>query len=358
MKNNNFPLLNELCEEFFQYSNSPFVGNNILPLADLCKCLISLSKTIEYDYMEVINRKNDSFKTMMLPEESIQICEEFLDKIHPSLKEQFQTFLKNGVINLHIDDGKNKLVDVQREYYGRQESYPDVNVGIYYNLSDPNTMIHEFFHGSNFVPSYLTKQDKRKSETHRILSETISVYFEERMISYLKKLGYPAGELDQLSRRRYIDSMECSRFLLDELAILDCYQRIGRISLEDYRLIKSSEDHGRSLVFENEEDFIDCCTKVENKLKEGYQPININSATAYTFGVSLALLLVDQENNIMDEKMIVLNERIKNIGSYPNLFDNIAILGISLNKDFNEKVVNVFKGKMEAIEPICKNRNK
>ena len=58
MKKDDFPLLNQLCEEFLGNAAPSFVTNNILPLADLCKCLISLSKTIEYDFMEVLNRKN------------------------------------------------------------------------------------------------------------------------------------------------------------------------------------------------------------------------------------------------------------------------------------------------------------
>ncbi len=352
MKKDDFPLLNQLCEEFLGNAAPSFVTNNILPLADLCKCLISLSKTIEYDFMEVLNRKNASFKTMMLPEESTRICEEFLDKIHPSLKEQFQTFQKNGVTNLVVVEEENKINDIQTVYYGRQEAHPNVNVGIYYNLTDSPYIIHEFFHGNNWVPINCN----RESETHRILSETISVYFEERIVSFLKEMGYPKEELDQLTRVRYIDCFEAAKDLFVELAILDCYQRIGKVSLENYKLMKSLENPKRPLVFKSEEEFIDVCIKAENKLKEGFRPKEMASHVSYVFGVSLAFFLLEQENNTMDEKMITLNEKIKNISSYSNLYENIDSLGVSLNNGFIEKTLNIFKGKMENIESRYQNR--
>ena len=51
MKRDNFPLLNQVCEEFFQ-EDFLFIKNNILPLSELCKCLISLSKTIQYNTIQ------------------------------------------------------------------------------------------------------------------------------------------------------------------------------------------------------------------------------------------------------------------------------------------------------------------
>lgn len=351
MKRDDFPLLNQVCEEFFQ-EDFRFIKNNILPLSELCKCLISLSKTIQYNFEEVLSRKSNSYKTEILPEESIKICSEFLEEKNPSLKKQFQTFLKNGVTNLVVVDEEDEISDMNRLYYGKQEILPDVNVGIYYNLTDAPYMIHEFFHGDNCTPI----KHSWEWETHRILTETVSVYFEERMILYLKKLGYPEVELDRLTRLRYIDSMECSKGLINKLATLDCYQRIGKVSLEDYRIMKSLENPKRPLVFENEEDFIECCTKMESQLKNGYHIEYIPKYVAYTFGVSLAFLLLEQDKNNMDEKVSNLNDRIKNIYSYPNIFDNIELLESSLTQYFAEDVVKIVKGKMERIEPIYQDK--
>lgn len=356
MKNGDFPLLNTICEKYFKNGANPFMTYNILPLADLCRGLISLDKTLEYEYMEVINRKNDQLQTTMSPSLSIKICEDFLDKINPSFKERFRVFLKNGIINLVIVDEENDIEDVQKAYHGKKDSYPDVNVGIYYNLTDPVFLIHEFFHGDNFVSTYSNRNFNCESETHRILSETISVFFEQKMISYLKELGYNEVELDQLIRLRYIDTLFCSKMLLEKLAVLDCYCRIGRISLEDYRIMRSFQDPKRPLVFKKESEFFSTCSKMENKLEEGYKPKSIANEGAYTFGVSLAFLLLEQEDNAVCEKVGILNERIKNISSYSNLFDNTRFLGISLNQNFYENVMNVFQQKIESIEGIHQNK--
>lgn len=346
MKKSKYPLLNDELEKLLPYYENSFIGHNSVPIVDLCNLILKLEGNAITDLNDN-NFRVQGAKTKIMLEESLLLCTNFLASLSPSIKEKFIVALKDGTINLESSDIDNiyGIKDEQCSYMTENGRYCDVNIGIYNNLIDSKVIIHEFFHALNFT----TNNNLEQGLTHRVASECISIYFENKMSLYLKDQGYDEQELKDLNQYRFFNTFSATRDLRCSCYLLDFYQKTGNLSCENYQMLKEAN----STFFESENQFMNTCKSVEQDLSSHNNHPHFFESIAYTLGTCLAFYCLNQQDSNMENRLLSLNDKIKN-HDCSSLFECAHILGIELDDQFTEKVVKSYKKEFDYTFSITK----
>ena len=209
----------QLNNYYFQYFNQE-IGNVIDQTYFIAEDVTRLGEGIEEEI-------NITFP--MTPNESIALCQEFLQRIDPSLnllQDFFQLQKENRIIS------NKKIVENNKD-----ENIPQTitaNDGSKYiymlwtnTISDAVALIHEFFH-------YIEQEEKciYDNEKGNILTEIVPIFFETLMCDFLISKNYPKEEVDKIKRNRLNSSSALAYDIQDIMYLIEVLSKQEPITQE------------------------------------------------------------------------------------------------------------------------------
>ncbi len=214
--------LNDYCKEIdntFFYAHLEQIYQLIKGAKDIIEKNTSLITT---DRDSSLNGYDQLTKRLPYPE-TLQIVRGYIRNRVPEYQTIFEECLNNGVINLVIEKDESKNEDWT--YFGYINGHHTVNCVLEHNYYDPCFIIHEFFH-------YLNDKNPNMPDTHarRLLSESISVFFEWDILKYMLDNGYDEKDIKSIINRRLLSCYEKCSSSLSTLSIMNCYKWLGQIS--------------------------------------------------------------------------------------------------------------------------------
>ena len=212
-------------------------------------------------YLE--GRSANSFeKIRITPKLTISLAKEILTDINPELTKLFDDYYNDGKILIFPARKKGRLRDnylkkgkIFEASCLTQDGYnvccgsqlDDVLVVCPLNgdISDVIYMVHEIIHlysrFNSFSEGYFVFDHKNSC-----LTEMPSIYFERYAVDYLVNKGFDRNTLLDIYYGRLINDSLSSVFYLEELDVLNSYNKNGHVSLNnvmrDERLVKITDN--------------------------------------------------------------------------------------------------------------------
>ncbi len=222
--------LNDIA--LYLQTNDFFFTNNII---NICEANDDFYQHFyEFDFEKNYEENHLTF------EEVFFLAREILESINPDYLPLFDKLIQTGELDFdydselddsyftHTDDGINvhNFIDINREF----------------NYTDVCSLIHEFFH-------YLNGRGKTTINRH-LLTEFISIYFENYAIDYLIKKGIPKTEIDY-TMRLYSTFERAANFYYVETPLI-CYFTFGSIDDNSFDMLKKHIIALKKDVFDQE----------------------------------------------------------------------------------------------------------
>lgn len=290
--------------------NDSFLIENILPISIMEDDLLSLLEN--YNLME-----DDNTQTNLTYNDVYLLAREIIEKIDKNYLKYYNKLIESGELDFsyehsyydsfcqhNFDTGQN-IIDINRKF----------------NYLDISTLVHEFMHYTNALT-------KNYSVNRHILTETISIYYEEFAKKYLLERGIDKSKL-WFNERLYHTSNSIPNFNNYNI-ILIAYSEFGNIDKNTYKMLNkffvNIPEHEFEQMCINALKILDKKSKTiefETKMKYGtipddYETILFNELTdlvandyKYIFGTIVAYNAL-QYSSI--EKMRYLNNHINDIG--------------------------------------------
>jgi len=224
-------------------------------------------------------------------EKTLELVREFLESIDKNYLNIFKKCLSDGTFDLFLPE------DDLIERPGYPITFPkpkaNINVPICNNIKDGAVIIHEFFHFLN--------DDNKYHITTELFTEMISIYFELRYVIFLIEKGYDNVNLSKLLYERIDDSKEAANSLFGSSAVLDIYNKTGKVNYGNYKFINKYVDtyKGNHILI-----------RETKKIKNISQSLDsFESDISYLFGTLISIMAIE-EHKVYDLKMKYINDNI------------------------------------------------
>jgi len=331
MKKEDYQKLNYYLNGCFKEleKDDSFLLRNIYPLAKLSDSYIHLTNNYN---LEIYDTKNNlTFNDVYL------LAREIIESIDASYLKYYDKILDNGQLDFSYDC---EYFDSQF-IYNLKNGKRLININRTFNYIDVATLIHEFIH-------YMNGLESTFSNNRYILTEAISIYFEEYAKLYLLNKGISKEELF-LNERIICTKKAASNFNWYSLILL-AYEKYGNIDENTYQLLNKYICNIPKEDFEDEcSKALNFCEKEHEKYKFEYKmtsdDINMNNfeeklfehlttflnvSYRYIFGTYMAYYALEHSSK---EKMVYL---CNHINEYPysmmNVFDILEEANIDVDK--------------------------
>lgn len=342
MKKEDYQKLNYYLNGCFKKleENDSFLLRNIHPLGKLSDNYILLTDNYQLDYYAEEN--NLTFNDVYL------LAREIIESIDNSYLKYYDKMLDNGQLDFSYDfeyptsqfcwnyDNDTRLININRTF----------------NYIDVTTLIHEFIH-------YMNTIDMPLSKNRYLLSEAISIYFEEYAKLYLLNKGVSKEELF-FNKRIIYTKKAASNFNWYSLIFL-AYEKYGNIDENTYQLLNKyickitkeefDEECSKALSF---------CEKIHKEYELEYKTnsnaINmddfeeklfkhlitfVNEAYRYIFGTYIAYYALEHSTK---EKMTYL---CNHINEYPYSMMNVFDILEAADIDVDELDISIIENVLE-----------
>lgn len=224
-----------------------FLLNNIEPLFEISNEFVSLVEKfhpLNDHLLEYPQQNHLTFEDVYL------LAREIIESIDPNYLSYYDNLLKSGILDFDYENKYNNSTF----HYNLNSGIRAINIKRKFNYLDVTVLIHEFMH-------YMNGRENKYSINRYLLTEFISIYFEEYSKKYLLNKGIPKEELF-LNERIMHTLKEASAFNWYNLILLS-YEKIGKIDQNTYLFL--NENYTDEL---SKEDFEERCKKVLSKCEQ------------------------------------------------------------------------------------------
>jgi len=197
--------------------NDQFLIDNIEFLIYLSHEYIKVANNYEIDNNQTIN--NLTFGDVYL------LAREVIESIDESYLKYYDNLIESGKLDFSYE---NEYANSYFEFSGTKD-IRNINISRKFNYSDVSVLVHEFMHYMNHLDKYLP------INTY-LLTETISIYFEEYAKLYLVNKGISKDEL--FLNERICFTSEASSNFNYHCMIIYAYSKFGNIDENTYELIQ------------------------------------------------------------------------------------------------------------------------
>lgn len=324
---------------YFSWIDREIYGTTFGSNLNLVMMLLNNTKHIIDDSGLVDNidlSKSEEFDIYLSLTDSLEIVSSYIDEKMPQYREQFETFMQNGVFDIKSYEGKN-CYNAENDA-GRCNNHDYINISLTHNYHDPGTIIHEFFHA-------LSRQETM-SYAREYLTEGISIFFENSILDYMLDKGYDSDEIAKVKLDRIKSSYVDCLSLSDKIIFIDTYMKFGCIDRDSWSLRKYFKF---SYGYDDENEFYKTLYLDEEQFKSAenlYDPVRDFS---YIIGTVLAYWGME---NSLDERFIQLNQNINNL----NTFAALNSLGIDDTVKSLDGLFEGFKNYLGKIKSKFKER--
>lgn len=342
MNENDYKKLNEYLNGCFKE-----LEKNDSELLSSLKYFITLSEA----YISLTNkyelRKEDNIEPDLSFEDIFLLSREIIESINPLYLEKYDKLIISGELDFSYN---NDYFDSHYKYINNSDDDIElININLGFNYNDVCILVHEFMHKMNC--------SKKTSINRYLLTEFISIYFEEYARNCLLKKGIEREKLC-FNYRLLATSRSASTFNWYSLILL-VYEDIGKIDensykfLNDYYLPISKEDFEDECkkalhVLEKEEkkykmDILYEEEFSEDKLYEKLVKL-VNLNYRYLMGTVFAFYALE---NCDIDKMVYLNDHINDdLYAYMPFSDILKVAGIDIENIEVTQFMDVMENKI------------
>ena len=246
-------------------------------ISGLSEVLPEEYKNLEYDEMS--------------SEITLKLVREFLENIDKNYLKLFDKCISDGTFDLFLPE--DDLIERPDSPMTFLKPNSNINIPIKDTIRDGSVIVHEFFHFLN--------DDGYYSVVKELFAEMISIYFELRFGMFLIEKGYNNINFSKMLYERLADSYGAADALFVSSAILDIYNKTGKITYGNYRFIKNyidTYDGNYTIIRESYK---------KGNLKEIFSEYEDN--ISYLFGTLISIMAIE-EPKIYDLKMKYINDNI------------------------------------------------
>lgn len=342
MSEQDYKELNDYMNEIFKRLevNDSFLLRNLLPITNINGSFINFMK----NYHLEINKKENNLTF----EDVYLLAREIIESINPNYLKDYDNLIKSGELDF---DYENNLYCSLFTYFDNDFNYL-IDIKRNFNYDDVLFMVHEFMHYTN--------GKHKKSNNRYLLTEFLSIYFENYALDYLLKKGINKKEINY--NDRFISTLRSAKAFNIYVTSLLSYKNFGSIDLNNLPFINQYFFEITKEQFENE------CSKILNKIrniKKEYESeimtedfdedeLNdrllklFNNNYRYVFGTLLAIYadkycdmkdIVNLNDHINDEKYGNMDLiELLNLFNIPNIDSKDFLLKLSSAlKEYTQK---------------------
>lgn len=301
-----YDLINDTLNDYFIYIENTFLDRHIFDFFSLARKVEEIIDTNDTMYKDdqrvyrLTNPEYDKLSEYLSYSDTLQIVRDYLGEKLPQYVEKFEECLSNGIINFAVDQTDDCIEDSSNHNcYSHERHLHHTNVVFEHNYNDPQTIIHEFMHHLN------CPEVKNASLTRKLLTETISIFFECDILRYMQEKGYDETDIAKILHKRIEDTYSLLPRVMLDMAMLYNFKHLGNLSdnsLEDAQKLdlpirrKSQEEYLRSIDDFNE------------RIKHGNGPPHV--PLGYLIGTVIGLAYMQKDNPTLVEQFVKLNEMI------------------------------------------------
>lgn len=216
---------------------------------------IRLSETYVHSlkkYKLAGKKQNTKYKITF--EESYLLAREIIEHINPEYLEEYDKLLSSG----ELDFGYNREYRDSHFLYDTGKDMTEININMKFTYDDTLALVHEFIHKTNYDQNY--------KENRYLLTEFLSIYFEEYAKKYLIEKGIETTYF--IDDRIAVTFNTASYFNWYGLVLL-VYNEMGNIDANSYKML--NEYYGLNIT---KEGFEEECKVVLEKLKKEEKKFN------------------------------------------------------------------------------------
>lgn len=342
MKKEDYQKLNYYLNGCFKEleKDDSFLLRNIHPLAKLSDNYILLVNN--YNLETFTNQNNLTFNDIYL------LAREIIKSIDTSYLKYYDQMLENG----QLDFSYNLEYFDSQFVFNHKSGTRLININRTFNYIDVVTLIHEFMH-------YMNGLESTFSNNRYILTEAISIYFEEYARLYLLNKGVSKEEL--FFDKRIINTKKAASNFNWYSLILLAYENYGNIDEDTYKLLNSYVCEITKEEFEEEcIKALNFCEKEHEKYKFEYKmtsnDINMNNfeeklfehltmflnySYRYIFGTYIAYYALEHSSK---EKMVYL---CNHINEHPYSMMNVFDILTEADIDVDEIDISIIENVLE-----------
>lgn len=195
--------------------NNSFLLRNIYPIAKLSDMYLNATENIELDDNTIQN--NISFLDVM------SLSREIIASIDTNYLKDFDKLIETGEIDFSYNN--EYYDDFFRLFVNKNKKI--INLNRKFNYSDVRVLIHEFIHYTN--------SGIHINHCNSLLTEFLSIYFEQYAIDYMINKGIDKKEIDY--NGRYISTKIKSNNLCNYAVVLLSYENFGNIDKNSWQLL-------------------------------------------------------------------------------------------------------------------------
>lgn len=308
---NIYQKLNEFFNLFCIYYNYPLYMDHISEYLSLS---VLASRMISMDFSQGKIAETVPVAEQSLPlNESLDLCNKFVEKYLSTYYDTWKEYLSNGVID--FTDSEQIILDGNMPQGSKTVTFNkdnglfrEIDVDLKHDYSDPATIIHEFLHQLNMSDT----QDGNETVSRTLFTEVVSIYFETLMYRFMENQGYSRQEIAKVQFRRVQDFYKSLVQSNDELMMLRDYHIFGKISDDNFEKTRKLG----LLHFDTKETYQMVARDFNDRIvAEGENidiylncKLDIFKSLRYVIGTSLAYWAISQNDSNMPWKMLMFNE--------------------------------------------------
>ena len=304
-----------------------------------------LCRKIEVEFNDNIHYKLYDKKSALTFMDVYNLTRDIIKDINPKYLVNYDKILDNGILDFSYDNN-----DSSSFTYDYDTHKISININRKFNYRDIITLIHEFFHYTNYSENNTINQN--------VLTEFISIYFETYAIDYLRDIGIPIEQINPYDR---LDDLSKNYKIFKSYSkILTMFNLFGSVDNDAIDMYKEKTGYIDTYkITEQAFELLFILQNIEQDYYESYdKKYNIEEVLSalfkdnykYIIGTILAFYAID---NVDKRSIILLNDNIntKEVGNIDTI-ELLNMIGIDINDDsFIDKVV-------ESIRKFVKNSEK
>lgn len=330
-----YDVLNEYLNFFWQQFDSPIFHDHLNDFLELSNRTLAMFRNKRF-YVPA----SKEIHSMTL-DESLDLCNEFIQTYLEPYYDQWKEFLHNGVVDFTdlqqmAIDGEPRKGSEAKVFRKKNQAFREINVELEHNYIDPSIIIHEFVHQLNVnIPENLGENDGFITFSRVLFTESVSIYFETLLFRFMEEKGFDKEEIAKAQVARIYDLFRTVEPSLDHLILLRDYEIFGKIS--DDNVDNAKEYH--LLTFDRKEDYQRVAHGIENRIIQRQEDLNhmqlsydFFNPLGYTVGTVLTYWAISQNDSNMPWKFVQFNEDLARDRDLGYAFSRFSLEPVSIQK--------------------------
>lgn len=336
MDKNDYKKLNDYLNTSFIFleKNDDFLLYSLYDIGYLSDLYVDMINKCE------LNNEVDSSDYLSY-EDVFLLAREIIENINPNYLQYYDALIKNGTLDLSYNNDYN-----DSHYYADfVKKISLININRTFNYDEVCTLVHEFMHMMNGL--------EKPTKVRHVLTEFISIYFEEYARTYLLDKGIDRKKLD--FNGRFMSIKRNAEYFRRYSMILLIYENFGYIDQDSYLALKEyfgvnvSKEEFEEICYKNllKMEKVEKEYRMEIMFEEDFDDDKFGKKLCNYLGFDIdyryiigTLLACYQLKNDKKDKMVYLNDHIND---YSNKSFNkvLSSIDISLGDIKPEELISI-----------------